>query len=94
MKWNKIKYPNKTFVADFHHTSIFGVSNHVVIITASDKETACEYLKDKLSYEGTPNDLIWLMDTNHKTLYDQTGNKKLKVQAKILFNSHVMTQYN
>ena len=89
-----MKYPNKTFIADFHYTSDFGVSKHIIVVTASDKETACQHLKDKLNYKGGPNDLIWLMDTNHITLYDQTGHKPLPVQARIIFNSHVMTQYN
>jgi len=84
-----IQRPNKTFVADFTYDHQFGTTTQVIIVTASDKETACQYLKDKVGYKGEPNDLIWLMDTNHPTIYDQTGSKPLEVQAKILYNTSV-----
>ena len=58
-------YPNKTFVLDTETETEFGKRKHVVIIVAEDKETAAQYLKDKLGFKGSPNDLTWLMDTNH-----------------------------
>lgn len=82
-----MQYPNKTFVLEIETQCEFGTSIHVVIIVAKDKETAAQYLKDKLGFDGVPNDLIWLMDTNHPTIYDQTGNKELNVQAKIMYNT-------
>ena len=85
-----IIHPNKTFVLDITKETGFGKRKHVVIVAAKDKETAAMYLKDKLGFDGVPNDLIWLMDTNHTTLYDQTGNKELNVQAKILYNTVVI----
>jgi len=83
-----MQYPNKTYVLDTVKDSGFGNKRkQVIIVAARDKETAAQHLKDKLGFQGSPNDLIWLMNTNHSTLYDQTGNKVLDVQAKILYNT-------
>jgi len=83
-----MQYPNKTYVLDTVRDSGFGNKRkQVIIVAAKDKETAAQHLKDKLGFQGVPNDLIWLMNTNHSTLYDQTGNKVLDVQAKILYNT-------
>ena len=80
-----IQYPNKTFVADFKNHVGFGITKHVIIIAAKDEETAQNYLEDKYGIRPL---LIWLMDCNHKTMYDQTGTKELKPQAKILYSTH------
>jgi len=83
-----MNYPNKTFVLDTIKETGFGTKRrHIVLVAAVNKETAAQHLKDKLGFEGVPNDLTWLMSTNHVTLYDQTGNKELNVQAKILYNA-------
>lgn len=83
-----MNYPNKTFVLDTIKETGFGTKRrHIVMVAAVNKETAAEYLKEKLGFDGVPNDLTWLMSTNHVTLYDQTGNKELNVQAKILYNA-------
>jgi hypothetical protein len=83
-----MEYPNKTFVLDIIKETGFGTKRrHIVMVAAKDKETAAEYLKDKLGFDGVPNDLTWLMNTHHITLYDQTGRKELEVQAKILYNA-------
>ena len=82
-----VQYPNKTFVLDTEKDTAFGRRKHFVIVVAKDKETAAMYINDKLSGNVHPNDLTWLMDTNHPTLYDQTGKKELNVQAKILYNT-------
>ena len=86
---NAIAYPNKTYVANFTYDHQFGTTTRFVIVVASDAETACKYLKDTIGYKGVPNELIWLMDTNHKTIYDQRGDKPLEVQAKIVYNTSV-----
>ncbi len=81
-------YPNKTYVLDTTELSFMGGrTKRVVVVVAKDAETACQHLKDKLNFDGVPNELIWLMDTNHKTLYEQTGQKPLEVQAKIMYNT-------
>jgi len=83
-----MEYPNKTFVLDIIKDTGFGTKRrHIVMVAAKDKETAADYLKDKLGFDGVPNDLTWLMDTHHIKLYDQTGRKELAVQAKILYNA-------
>lgn len=88
-----MQYPNKTFVADVIYDNEFGKFKRTIIVVGNNKETACQYLKDKVRFTGEANDLTWLMDTNHPTIYDQTGNKPLEVQAKILYNTvAVLTQ--
>ena len=83
-------YPNKTFVLDIVKTTnnmFLGTVKQVVVIVAKDAQTAAQHLKEKINFDGVANDLTWLMDTNHPTLYDQTGSKPLDVQAKILYNT-------
>ena len=83
-----IQYPNKTFVLDLIKTGFKGyLIKHFIVVTAKDKETAAQHLSDTLGFGGHPNELVWLMDTNHPTIYDQTGNKPLAIQAKILYNT-------
>ena len=93
-----MNYPNKTYVLDTIRDSGFGNKRkQVIIVAAQDAETAAQHLKDKLNFDGVANDLIWLMNTNHPTLYDQTEINKqysnilrmnvLNVQAKIMYNT-------
>lgn len=86
-----IHHPNKTYVLDKVVEMPLGNETikrkHIVIVAAKDEETAAQYLRDKLGFEGTHRELVWLMNTNHTTMYDQTGNKELNVQATILYNS-------
>ena len=83
-------HPNKTFVLDFiSETNVLGFNmkrKHVVIVVADSKETAAQYLKQSIGYEGSGAELVWLMGCNHPTIYDQTG-KPLEVQAKIVYNT-------
>lgn len=89
-----MEYPNKTFVLEtINEPNLSGVTikrKHIIIVVADSKETACEYLKCNLGFNGVPNDLVWLMDCNYPTMYDQTGNKELNVQAKIMYNTVVL----
>lgn len=86
-----VQYPNKTFVLDIEKVSVFGdLRKHVVIVVADTKGTAARHLKDKLGFDGEVNDLTWLMDCNHPTIYDQTGRKVLPIQAKIMYNTSVI----
>jgi len=84
-----MNYPNKTFVLDIEKQSELGGTRRrqFVIIVADSKETAAMYINDKLNGNIIPNELTWLMDTNHPTIYDQTGRKPLEVQAKIMYNT-------
>ena len=86
-----MEYPNKTFVLDITKPTGFGgLRRHIIIVVAKNEIVAAQHLKDKLGFDGSANELIWLMDTNHPTLYDQTGNKQLTVQAKIMYNTTIM----
>jgi hypothetical protein len=86
-----IAHPNKTFVLDITHESHFNITRkRVIIIVADSAETAAMYIKDKLNYNCDPNKLVWLMDCNHPTIYNQTGTKPLEIQAKIMYNTSVI----
>lgn len=86
-----IPHPNKTFILDKVVEQPIGNDvikrKHIVVIAASDKETAAQYLRDKLGFRGDANELQWLMNCDYTTMYDQTGTKELNVQAKILYNT-------
>lgn len=86
-----MEYPNKTYILDKVVELNLGDETikrkHVVVVAAKNESIAAQYLKDKLGFEGSKHELTWLMNTNHTTMYDQTGNKELNVQAKILYNT-------
>ena len=82
-----VQYPNKTFVLDTEKDTAFGRRKHFVIVVARDADTAAMYLMEKLGGNVHPNELTWLMDTNHPTLYEQNGEFPLTIQAKILYNT-------
>lgn len=85
---NSINYPNKTFVLDKKFDHFFGTSTHFIVIAAVDKETAAQYLKDKLNIEIHPNEFVWMMDMNYKTVYDTNG-KPQDTQARIMYHGSV-----
>lgn len=81
-----MQYPNKTYVGKYdRHVPVLGHLTKTVVIVARNEETAREHLIDKLG--SAPEELIWLMDCQYKTIYDQTGNKIVLPQAKILYNA-------
>jgi len=83
-----MEYPNKTFLLNTDRVNVFGSKYRTIIIIIADtKETATKYIKDNLGFDG--DNLIWLMNCNHPTLYTQNGSKPLDVQAKIIYNSSV-----
>lgn len=87
---NSINYPNKTFVFEKTYDHHFGTTTQIVIIAASDKETAIEYIKEKLEFSDvTSNDITWLMDVNYKTIYDQNGFKPSEKQVRILYSTGI-----
>jgi hypothetical protein len=56
----------------------------VVIVAASDEETARKYVKDKIGMEG---EVTWLM-AYYQKIYDRQGNPK-EIQAEILYSNGV-----
>lgn len=86
---NSINYPNKTFVFETTYDHAFGTTTQIVIIVASDRETAIEHIKEKLGFDVGPNELTHLFDLNYKTIYNQTGSLPLEKQAQILYNTGV-----
>ena len=60
---------------------------HVILIAASDAETAAKFLSRNLGFNGTATELIWLPNLNYQTIYDASGNEPLKLQAKIMYNT-------
>ena len=85
-----MEYPNKTFLLEHSQVTDYATSNHIVIVVAKNADIACQYLKDKLVFKGVANDLTWLMDTNHRTIYDQKGQNPLPIQAKIIYNTSII----
>ena len=80
--------PNKTYVAEYlREVGLLGKFKRTVVVVADSKATARKYLSDTIGSE--PDDLEWLMDCNYKVIRDQTGNKELPVQAKILYSTSV-----
>ena len=78
-----MEYPNKTFIADFVHENNLGIFRTVIVIAAKNEEVATIHLKELLNIKPQ---LTWLMNSNYPTIYNQTGNVPLPVQAKILWN--------
>ena len=83
-KLKTMEYPNKIYVCEYKGENSFGGQSHFVItITASSIEVAKEHVKKMIGIDTEP---IWLMGAVHPTLYNQTGNVPLPIQAKILSN--------
>jgi len=83
-----VQHPNKTFVANFIREDDFIGRNKIkttIIVVADSEETAKEHLYDLFRIRP---ELIWLMGCNHPTIYDQTGNKPLERQAKVMYRTH------
>lgn len=89
-----MNYPNKTYILETVKELNLGNETikrkHMVIVVANNVETACQYLNDKLGFDGVPNDLTWLMNCDHPTIYNQRGTEPLNVQAKIMYNTVTM----
>ena len=80
---DKLKKRNKVFVVkrDFEY---FGLNRtQVIVIAALNKETATNYIEEKL---GGTCDPIWLMNATFDTIYEQNDQNPEKIQAKILYN--------
>jgi hypothetical protein len=84
-----MEYPNKTYVAEYLREVGFKTKQtfkRTIIIAASDEDAAKAHLKVIVGSE--PDDLTWLMDTNHINFYNHSGSKPLELQAKILYSTH------
>ena len=81
-----MEYPNKTFITEIHTEFMGSKIFKVVVVVAKNVDVAVQHLKDTIGFKGNKNNLTWLMDTNHRTIYDQRGDKPLEVQAKIMYN--------
>ena len=85
-----MEYPNKTFILEKVAEVPFGDTHtqrkHIILIVASDVETATKFLRNNLGFEGNSNELTWLPNLDHPTIYNQNA-EALKVQAKILYNT-------
>ena len=84
-----MEYPNKIYVCEFKGSNNFsGESHFVIVIAASDIDTAKQYVKEKIGFDSEP---IWLMGAVYPTIYVQNGSKPERVQAKILSNNNFHT---
>ena len=68
-----MEYPNKIYVSEYKGLDSFGYKSHfVIVVVASDKTVAKEYIKEKIGIDVEP---VWLMGAVHPTLYIQDGSK-------------------
>jgi hypothetical protein len=88
-----VQYPNKIFVADFVNKAELGFKDYniryIIVIAAKDIDTAVDFLDAQFNIKPA---LTYIVNAGHQTLYDQTGNKPLNVQAKILYFSHTQVK--
>jgi hypothetical protein len=84
-----MNYPNKTFVLEIFKEHFNADYKYMIIIVADNKETAANYINDMLGFNIISNHLTWLMNCDHPTIYDRSGNKPLEIQAKIMYNTSI-----
>jgi len=78
-----MEYPNRIFVLEYDYKNILGNHHFVIVVAASDFETAKEHVKKQIGFESDPT---WLMNAVYPTIYNTFGTKPEKIQAKILYN--------
>jgi len=79
-----VQYPNKIYVCEYKGDNCFnGESHFVVIVAASDSETAKKHVKEKIGFDCEP---LWLMNAGYPTIYNTFGRTPLNVQVQILSN--------
>jgi hypothetical protein len=80
-----MEYPNKIYVSEYNGANPYGGQSHfVVVVAASSRDVAKQYVKEMIGFDVEPT---WLMNAVYPTIYSQTGNDPLDVQVKILSNN-------
>jgi hypothetical protein len=79
-----VLYPNKLFLCKFR-TDYYYSAEHLLIIAAENKELVNEYLYDKYRVKIDP---IQLINCGYETIYNNSGNKPLEKQLKIIINEN------
>jgi len=64
-----------------------GLRTVIVLVAAFDKNTAEEYVFQKL---GLHENAVWIMNAVYPTIYSRDGSKPEPIQATILYNAHIM----
>ena len=75
---------NKIFAYEYNgKNGIVGNSHFVIIVAASDKETAKTYVKNQIGFESDP---VQLTSASYPTIWTSDGEEEATIQAKILYN--------
>lgn len=85
-----VQYPNKIYTLT-EKVDRDGVKSHfAIVVAASDKATARQFVKDTIGIDVEP---IWLMNACYPTIWVSDGSEPAKIQAKLLSNMrmHVMS---
>ena len=84
---NTEKYPNKIYVCEHKGENTFtgGHYHYVVIVAAINRNTARQYVKEKIGFECEP---VWLMDAVYPTIWTSDGSISASLQVKILSNNN------
>jgi len=81
--------PNKIYVCEYKGPNDFdGQSHFVIVVAASDMQTARDFVKETIGIDEYP---VWLMNAGYPTIYNSNGSKPLDRQAKILSNCNFHT---
>lgn len=84
-----MEYPNKLYSFEFESISYFGDRYTKIIICVADSEYTARNEIGKLYSDMKNVNPIWLMNAVYPKIYNQTGNKELDIQFKILLNKTI-----
>jgi hypothetical protein len=84
-----MEYPNKIYVSEYKGGDFVGGTFHfVIVVAASDIDTAKQYVFEKIGITVNP---VWLMHSKYPIIYSSDGSVPLSTQAKILYNGNYHT---
>jgi len=80
---------NKIFVFESSADEFDYKCHRVIIVAASDKDVANEYIKNQIGIDVTPTCLI---GASYPTIYNQLGTEPINPQVKILSNNRFISR--
>lgn len=80
---------NKIFVFESSIDEFDYKCHRVIIVAASDRNVAIEYVKEKIGIDVNPT---WLMGASYQTIYNQLGTEPINPQVKILSNNRFISR--
>ena len=83
VKLYHMKFPNNIYLVDHNQPDgVYGESSWLVVIAASDIDTARMHVKAMIGIDAQP---ILLMGAHYPTIYTSDGRVPKEVQCKILY---------